>query len=1280
MSPARPRSTHLALASLLATLIALALALAIPAAASADFELTFDIEGNGAGTFECEVDESTPEACESGDEFPAGAELAIYAEPEEGSVFVDFSGPCGPAVCELEMNEDQIVTATFELEEFELRVETEGEGEGLVECQINKGTWELCPESELYPYETEVTLYAENEEGSEFVEWGGDECFGIEVECELTMNEEHEVIAFFEHEEFELTVWTNGEGEGFVECEVDGGFIEPCWISEIYPYGTEVRLYAEPEEGSEFVEWTGCDNVVGNECEVEMTEEKTVEAFFKFKAEEFELEVSVTGEGKVDANSGAIVNCREGSGVCSDEYVENTEVTLTATPDLGNEFVEWTGCDNVVGNECEVEMTEERTVEAIFEGGPLTEFELEVSVTGEGKVDANSGAIVNCREGSGVCSDEYVENTEVTLTATPDLGNEFVEWTGCDSEPGGNCKVKMDEPKSVTAEFAPMPPPEEFELEVTVTGEGKVSANSGAIVNCREGSGVCSDEYVENTEVTLTATPDLGNEFVEWTGCDSEPGGNCKVKMDEPKSVTAEFGPMPPPPVVTTDPEGTVTQTTAVLNGHVDNEGASLGSACSFQVTLATDPTYASATTVPCTTTPVTGTSNTAVTATATSLTANTAYIYRVRATNAGGGPVNGSSEPFTTLPNAPVVTTDPEGTVTQTTAVLNGHVDNEGASLGSACSFQVTLATDPTYASATTVPCTTTPVTGTSNTAVTATATSLTANTAYIYRVRATNAGGGPANGSSEPFTTLPNAPVVTTDPEGTVTQTTAVLNGHVDNEGASLGSACSFQVTLATDPTYASATTVPCTTTPVTGTSNTAVTATATSLTANTPYIYRVRATNAGGGPVNGSSEPFTTLPNAPVVTTDPEGTVTQTTAVLNGHVDNEGASLGSACSFQVTLATDPTYASATTVPCTTTPVTGTSNTAVTATATSLTANTPYIYRVRATNAGGGPVNGSSEPFTTLPIAPVVTTDPEGTVTQTTAVLNGHVDNEGASLGSACSFQVTLATDPTYASATTVPCATTPVTGTSNTAVTATATSLTANTAYIYRVRATNAGGGPVNGSSEPFTTLPITHTLTVNKTGSGSGSVTCNGTSCASTYANGTKVTLAASAASGSSFAGFSAASGSAASCSSTPCTFTIEADTTVTATFTANPAPTCATDPSLCPPPAEGTAKAAASAPVSGGKAALKLSCSGGACKGTLKLTAKVKQGKKTKNVVIGKASFGLATGASTTLSVKLSGPAKQELAKGKTVKAKLSGTGITASTVKLKPAKPAKKKH
>ncbi len=215
----------------------------------------------------------------------------------------------------------------------------------------------------------------------------------------------------------------------------------------------------------------------------------------------------------------------------------------------------------------------------------------------------------------------------------------------------------------------------------------------------------------------------------------------------------------------------------------------------------------------------------------------------------------------------------------------------------------------------------------------------------------------------------------------------------------------------------------------------------------------------------------------------------------------------------------------------------------------------------------------------------------------------------------------------------------------------------------------------------------------TLTITPAGTGSGTVQCkfNGGSagaCASPQPNGTAVEIIATANSGSTFAGFSGGSGSAAACSTSPCAFTIEANSAVTATFnaaggggggggggsTGGGSGGGGSTGGGGGGTVAGTASAAGTATVKAGKAALKLSCSGGPCSGSLALTAKVKQGKKTKNLVVGRASFSLAAGATATLGVKLSGPAKQELAKGKAIKAKLGGTGIAARTVKLKPAK------
>ncbi len=83
----------------------------------------------------------------------------------------------------------------------------------------------------------------------------------------------------------------------------------------------------------------------------------------------------------------------------------------------------------------------------------------------------------------------------------------------------------------------------------------------------------------------------------------------------------------------------------------------------------------------------------------------------------------------------------------------------------------------------------------------------------------------------------------------------------------------------------------------------------------------------------------------------------------------------------------------------------------------------------------------------------------------------------------------------------------------------------------------------------------TTPGQHTLTVSKSGTGSGTVTSNpsgidcGSDCSETYNQGTGVTLTATPASGSTFSGWSGA------CSGTgPCQVTINGPIAVTASFT------------------------------------------------------------------------------------------------------------------------------
>jgi hypothetical protein len=83
-------------------------------------------------------------------------------------------------------------------------------------------------------------------------------------------------------------------------------------------------------------------------------------------------------------------------------------------------------------------------------------------------------------------------------------------------------------------------------------------------------------------------------------------------------------------------------------------------------------------------------------------------------------------------------------------------------------------------------------------------------------------------------------------------------------------------------------------------------------------------------------------------------------------------------------------------------------------------------------------------------------------------------------------------------------------------------------------------------------------IPRTLAITTAGTGTGEVKCkfNGGSagtCTSPQPNGTSVEIIATANVGSEFAGFSSGTGSASSCLTSPCSFTITANSSVTATF-------------------------------------------------------------------------------------------------------------------------------
>jgi DNA-binding beta-propeller fold protein YncE len=304
---------------------------------------------------------------------------------------------------------------------------------------------------------------------------------------------------------------------------------------------------------------------------------------------------------------------------------------------------------------------------------------------------------------------------------------------------------------------------------------------------------------------------------------------------------------------------------------------------------------------------------------------------------------------------------------------------------------------------------------------------------------------------------------PTASTTPASSVGQVSAKLNATVNPNLHALVS-CSFEYTDAADHQangYANATKSPCSSLPG-GSASTPISTTATGLAPSTTYHYRVvTANNAGTG--EGDDVTFTTLATTPsTVTTEAASGVTQTAATLAGKVNPHGGSV-SDCHFEYGVGLS--YAKS--VLCSTAVGVVTSDVAEKKPVAGLSPNTTYHYRLMVTS-NAGLVEGNDREFTTLPLAPAVTTEAASGITQTAATLAGAINPQGGA--ASCRFEY----GATSAYGNTLACATDPGSGEGTVIEHLGLTGLAAGTTYHYRLVGANAGG-TTNGLDLSFTTQP-------------------------------------------------------------------------------------------------------------------------------------------------------------------------------------------------------------
>lgn len=320
-----------------------------------------------------------------------------------------------------------------------------------------------------------------------------------------------------------LTVGTSGGGGGGVTILPAG---IPCGAgcTESFAEGTELMLVASSAVGSYFSGWSepACSGT--SPCALTLDADLTVTANFELSPFPLTMTLSGSGSGNVTSQPGGIACPTD----CSEEYPPGTQVTLTAVADIGSSFNNWSepGCPGT--DPCTVTLSSARSISAFFS---LVEHDLTVTRSGSG-----SGTVTSDPPGidcGAMCLAGFLHGTMVTLTASGDSNSEFIGWSGGGCAGSGLCELTVDSARVVNARFDLAPTP----LIVSVTGAGTIGIDPPGVVCLPD----CDVELPPDTEVTLTAVPEVGFVFSGWSGLACGTAPVCVFILDSPKEVTGSF-------------------------------------------------------------------------------------------------------------------------------------------------------------------------------------------------------------------------------------------------------------------------------------------------------------------------------------------------------------------------------------------------------------------------------------------------------------------------------------------------------------------------------------------------------------------------------------------------------------------------------------------------------------------------------------------------------------------------------------------------------------------
>ena len=289
-----------------------------------------------------------------------GNPVTLTAVADEGWSFDNWdslSGNIGGSTNPLNtaFTKDEIVTATFSLNEYTLNVDVVNNG------AAPQGTVSISPEQDVYLHDEEVTLTANVPAGWEFMGWSGDVSPAEENlnPLTLTMVADRDITATFTSIH-EVTLDIVSRGDGGV-----GGSATITPEQTTYEYGDEITLSATPTSGWAFKQWEGT-GLTPAQAELplvtfEVTADMDITAVF---AKYVTLNVTTEGSGSVEVDPDESV------------YLWGDTVVLTAVPDTNWYFSHWEGdiTGYISANPKGITLSGSNNVKAVFTDTPPTRY------------------------------------------------------------------------------------------------------------------------------------------------------------------------------------------------------------------------------------------------------------------------------------------------------------------------------------------------------------------------------------------------------------------------------------------------------------------------------------------------------------------------------------------------------------------------------------------------------------------------------------------------------------------------------------------------------------------------------------------------------------------------------------------------------------------------------------------------------------------------------------------------------------------------------------------